>query len=139
MFGRKQSLIDEDAAGEDVALDEEESSSSLRGKVHTVTCFVLAAGNVGFGLLASVQPSKLAPIMQEDESRVRAIGARDLASGVALFAAKDRRWPLMMSIRSDLFETISWARSKPKLAIVPALWCGMAVLALVTRPKKDET
>jgi|SRR5581483_9477213 len=136
MFGRKKTLVD--TQGGDVARDEEaaEAEGRWRGTVHNGICYVLAGGNVGFGLLALAQPSSLTGIMQEDESRVRAIGARDLASGMALFTAKDRRWPLLMSIRTDLFEAISWARSKPKLAVVPAAWCGLAVLALVTRPKK---
>ena len=139
MFGRSKHSDLDDTQGEDVALDEEApTSSKWRGRIHTLLCFVLAGGNVAFGLLASTQPSKLTSILQEDEARVRNMGAQDLASGIQLFAAKDRRWPLILSIRSDLFEAISWAKTKPKLAVVPALWCGMAVVALVTRPKKGE-
>jgi hypothetical protein len=109
--------------------------------VHRAACFVLTGGDIAFGLLASARPSWLSGIIQEDESEVRRIGARDLASGLALWGARDKRWALLMSVRTTLFEGIGWLRTKPRLAIVPLIWTGLAVLALLTKlrkPHRDE-
>jgi hypothetical protein len=95
-------------------------------------------GNLGFGLLASAAPSTVAPLIQEDESTVRKMGARDIGAALALWGAKDRRWPLLLDLRHYVFEAAGWVRSKPKIAAGPVLWALLSVVALLTWEKRRD-
>ena len=141
MFGRKTQLSPDDSveSGDDTAETPAHEPSTFRGRLHSTVRFVLVGGDIAFGFVASTQPSKLTAIMQEDEATVRRIGARDLASGLALWGMKESPWPLLMSIRTNLFEAIGWLRTKPRLAVVPFAWVALAVLALFTRPSKKKS
>jgi hypothetical protein len=113
-------------------------ATSLRRRIHSLCCFGLAAGNFVFGIAASVAPSKVAPLVLEDEATVRKMGAYDLASAIAIWGAKDRRWPLLVGLRHYVFEVIGWARSKPRVAALPFMAAVTSVVALATWERTKE-
>jgi hypothetical protein len=104
-----------------------------RKSVHKWTRRALWAGNLGFGLAATLRPDSFAALMGETEESVRALAARDLRSGLELLSAPKPLWPLIRGLRSDAVEAFGWLRRKPRMAVFPVLWCLLAVAALATR------
>jgi hypothetical protein len=104
-----------------------------RSRIHRGLCSILAGGNICFGLLATLKPSSVAALMDETQDQVRAIGMRDLQAGISLMSGRRGLLPLLLGVRSDLAEALHWLRTKPRLAVFPAVWVVLGVAALLTR------
>jgi hypothetical protein len=91
---------------------------------------LLAVGCLWFAALALVRPRRMAEILKADERLVRALGVRDLVSGASLLAARDPRVPLAARIVFDLGDVATFARRRPSMAGVAALYAALGLLAL---------
>ena len=104
-----------------------------RRRINRALRYILAGGNLAFGVAATVAPARIAELVDESEDEVAAIGRRDLAAGMAVLATKGRLLPLLGGILSDLREAVRWLRRKPKLAVFPLLWVALGTAAVLTR------
>ena len=112
---------------------------SLRGQIHRAVVFVIAAGNIGFGLLALAMPKRIGAIMDEPEDAVKRIAKNDLAAGLALASSQKRPVvPLALNAIADAREGLGWLKTKPLVAAVPLLWAALAIVAILTRDNESS-
>jgi hypothetical protein len=91
---------------------------------------VLGLGTLAFGVLGVVRPASLARMMDAEEEHARAIGYRDLGSGLALLWSADPRPPIVQRMLYDVGDALYLASRKPAAAAAAAA-LGFAALCAV--------
>lgn len=88
---------------------------------------LLAAGCGLWAALALGRSERMAQLIGSTASEVRALGVRDLGSGLLLVAAADKRLPIALRAGLDLTDAARYGRGRPS---VLAMTLGFGALGL---------
>lgn len=89
---------------------------------------MLAAGCAGWVGLTFLRTRRMAELVGVDASEIRALGVRDLGSGLLLAASPDPRAAIGVRVLFDLSDAARYGRGRPQ---VLAMTLGFAALGAV--------
>jgi hypothetical protein len=107
----------------------------LKRRVHLALKYLLGLGTLGYGLVASVQPQRLAALTGMEEDALREQAMRDIGSGIQILTANGTSAFLGRAFY-DLRDAVK-LRSRPLAAGVALAWALLAIAALLTRPGRS--
>jgi len=105
----------------------------VKRRVHLALKYLLGLGTLGYGIVASVQPQRLAALTGMEEDALREQAMRDIGSGIQILTAANSTSALLGRAFYDLRDAVK-LRSRPLAAAVAVAWALLAVAALLTRP-----
>jgi hypothetical protein len=94
---------------------------------------VLAGGCAWWSALALLRTERMADLIGASEAEVRALGVRDIGSGLALALSPDPRPAIGARILFDLSDAASYARGRPKVAAMTLGFAALGAVALAGR------
>lgn len=97
---------------------------------------VLALGCAWWIWLAWARSREMAEKLGTTEAEVRALGARDAVSGVALLVARDPRPAIWARVLIDLSDAWRFGRGRPDIAAVTGGFAGLGLLSLLGRSSR---
>lgn len=92
---------------------------------------VLGVGTLAFGLLGIARPAVLARLMDAEEEHARAVGYRDLGSGLALLWSSDRRAAIAQRMLYDVSDALYLSSRKPAAAAAALGFAALCAVAYV--------
>lgn len=92
---------------------------------------VLGVVTLSFGVLGVARPAALARMMEAEDEHARAIGYRDLGSGLALLWGRDPRSAIVQRIFYDVSDALYLASRKPAAAAAALGFAGLCAVALL--------
>lgn len=93
----------------------------------------LAAGCAWWSGLALLRTRQMAELIGASEAEVRALGVRDIGSGLALVVAPDPRPAIAGRMLFDLSDAASYSRGRPAVAAMTLGFAALGALALAAR------
>lgn len=120
---------------ESVTSDPPVAGRSLRDGVGRAISGVEAVGSLGFAAVELIAPAVIGRPLREDDGRVRALGARDLAIGSLLLVGPVRTWGLAARIGADVHDAVRFRKNRGAAALA-ASSAVMAVAALLLRQRR---
>ncbi|MGE0027593.1 MAG: hypothetical protein AB7O78_12560 [Thermoleophilia bacterium] len=94
---------------------------------------VVAGGCAVWVALAFGRTERMADLCGTTPSEIRALGIRDVASGIALVAASDPRLPLATRIAFDLSDAARYGRGRPKVLAMTLGFAAVGAAGLFLR------
>lgn len=104
-----------------------------------VAAALLSLGCLWFAGLALFRTRRVADIARVSPTAVRLLGLRDLLSAIALLGARNPRAAIVARVVCDGSDVLTFARRRPWLAGVAALYGALGVLALRAGSKHPRT
>jgi hypothetical protein len=96
---------------------------------------VLAAGCAWWAALALLRTREMAELIGASEAEVRALGVRDLGSGLALALSADPRPAIGVRVLLDLADAVSYGRGRPAVAAMTLGFAALGAAALAGRSR----
>jgi hypothetical protein len=93
---------------------------------------VFGFGTLAFGVLGVARPASLARMMDAEEEHARAIGYRDLGSGLALLWSADPRTAIVQRMIYDVGDALYLASRKPVAAAGALGFAALCTVALLS-------
>jgi hypothetical protein len=94
---------------------------------------VLAGGCAWWAALAFLRTESMAQMLGASRGEVRALGLRDVGSGLALAMSEDPRPAIGARMLFDLSDALSYARGRPKVAAMTLGFAALGAAALASR------
>lgn len=94
---------------------------------------VLAGGCALWAGLAFLRTGSMAQMLGASEAEVRALGLRDVGSGLALALSADPRPAIGARVLFDLSDAASYARGRPTVAAMTLGFAALGAAALASR------
>lgn len=83
--------------------------------------------------LVFLRTRQMAEMLYVSESEVRALGVRDLGSGVALLVARDARGPIALRALFDVADAVRYGRGRPRVLAMTLGFAALGALGLLAR------
>jgi hypothetical protein len=93
----------------------------------------LAGGCALWSGLALLRTSRMAELIGASEAEVRALGVRDIGSGLTLVFASDPRPAIGARVLFDLSDAYHYARGRPAVAAMTLGFAALGAAALAAR------
>lgn len=94
---------------------------------------VLAGGCAAWVALAFGRTARMAEVVGVTESEIRALGVRDVGSGLALALSSDPRAAIAMRVGFDLADAARYGRRRPALLAMTAGFAAVGALGFLGR------
>lgn len=94
---------------------------------------VLAGGCAAWVALAFGRTRRMAELVGTSESEIRALGVRDVGSGLALVVSRDPRAAIGMRVGFDLADAMRYGRGRPKVLAMTAGFAAFGAFGLLGR------
>lgn len=92
---------------------------------------MLAVGCTGWVGLTVVRAGRMAELVGVSESEIRALGVRDLGSGLALALSPDPRAAIGLRTLFDLSDAARYGRGRPKVLAMTVGFAALGALGLL--------
>jgi len=96
---------------------------------------VLAGGCAWWAALALLRTRAMADLIGASEAEVRALGVRDLGSGLTLALSADPRPAIGARVLFDLSDALAYARGRPAVAAMTLGFAALGAAALASRSR----
>jgi hypothetical protein len=93
----------------------------------------LAGGCAVWAGMAFGRSERVAALVGSTPSEVRALGIRDLASGVLLVVSPDVRLPIALRVAFDVSDAARYGRGRPAVLAMTLGFAGLGVVGLLAR------
>ncbi|HEY7268576.1 MAG TPA: hypothetical protein VH951_01995 [Dehalococcoidia bacterium] len=94
---------------------------------------MLGLGTLGYAAASISRQERFAEMTGMEESTIRELAMRDLASGIQILTARNPTPALMSRILYDVTDALRLLRRRPRLAPVAVAWALLAGLVMLTR------
>lgn len=93
----------------------------------------LAGGCASWVALAFLRTREMAELVGTSESEIRALGVRDVASGLALALSPDTRTAIAMRAAFDLSDAVRYGPGRPRVIAMTAGFAALGAAGLLAR------
>lgn len=92
-------------------------------------------GSLGFSALAFLNPTGIARLIGKDADVARALGARDLGSGLSLLVSAEPRAAIVQRVLYDIGDAAIFGPARPRVIPWALGFAALGILALVAAPR----